>query len=344
MMKKLNFTYFVLLAANIYTFLFCLNLRAWSQEKIDEFNIPVSNVHLSDPFIYADKNDSTYYMYGSGGNGKVYSRASKDLRNWTKPFVVYNFPATHWGGDKTSCWAAEVHQYKGKYYLFTTSDDGKAAGVDVRGDTFPHRATQIYVANSPRGPFKDFTNNKPHTPFEWPCLDGTLWIEDGKPYMVFCHEWTQITDGTMDMVLLPQDLGVPQKASSVLFKASEAPFLKEVQPIPNKPYVTDGPFLFKTKTGKLGMLWSSWNDDKYVLMASYSKSGKLKGPWIHDKELLFSENGGHGMLFHTFDGKLMLSLHYVNPSEPNAGRKPFFIEMDDTGDKLIIKKDGILIK
>jgi hypothetical protein len=26
-------------------------------------------------------------------------------------------------------------------------------------------------------------------------LDGTLWVEDGVPYMIFCHEWIQITDG-----------------------------------------------------------------------------------------------------------------------------------------------------
>lgn len=50
------------------------------------------------------------------------------------------------------------------------------------------------------------------------------------------------------------------------------------------------------------------------------------------------------MLFKTFDGTLMLSLHYVDPKDERPGRKPMFVEVDDSGDKLKIKKDGIVIK
>ena len=31
------------------------------------------------------------------------------------------------------------------------------------------------------------------------CLDGTLWVEDGKPYMIYCHEWVETVDGEMDL-------------------------------------------------------------------------------------------------------------------------------------------------
>lgn len=315
-----------------------------AQDFKEEYNVPLADINLSDPFIFADNSDNTYYMYGSGGNGTVMARASKDLKNWTDRFAVYKFPAEHWAGEKAPCWAAEVHKYKGKYYLFTTSDNGKPIGKNIRGENYPRRATQIYVADSPRGPFKDFTNNQQHTPLDWPSLDGTLWIEKGVPYLVFCHEWTQIMNGTVEAVRLPKNLGVPKDIPFTLFKGFDAPYITESEPDPKKSYVTDGSFLFKTKTGRLGMIWSSWKGKDYVLIAAYSKSGKLKGPWIQDKELLFEANGGHGMLFHTFDGKMMLSMHYVDPKDARPGRQPMFIEIDDSGDRLVIKKDGIVLK
>jgi len=315
-----------------------------AQDFNPEFNIPLGNVNLSDPFIFADNGDNTYYMYGSGGNGMVMARASKDLKNWTDRFVVYKFPAEHWAGAKAPCWAAEVHKYKDKYYLFTTSDNGKPIGKNIRGDNYPRRATQIYVADSPRGPFKDFTDNQQHTPLDWPSLDGTLWIERGVPYMVFCREWTQVMNGTMEAVRLPKNLGVPEKKPITLFTGFNAPYITDPQPDPQKSYVTDGCFLFRTQTGRLGMIWSSWKGKDYVLMAAYSQSGKLKGPWIQDKELLFEANGGHGMLFRTFDGTLMLSMHYVDPKDARPGRQPMFIEVDNSGDRLVIKKDGLVLK
>ena len=328
----------------LFGMLLILKVPGLAQSVKEEYKVSVSNVSLSDPFIYAEKSDNTYYMYGSGGGGQVRCRASKDLKNWTEPFVVYQFPADHWAGPKAPCWAAEVHKYKGKYYLFTTSDDGKPIGKNILGNNYPHRASQIYVADSPRGPFKDFTNNKPHTPAEWPCLDGTFWIEGGVPYLVFCHEWTQVMNGTVEAVRLPKDLGVPKDPPFTLFKGSDAPYITESQPDPKKSYVTDGCFLFKTQKGKLGMIWSSWKGKDYVLMAAYSQSGKLKGPWVQDKELLFQDNGGHGMIFRTFDGKLMLSFHITDPKDERPHRKPVFMELDDSGDRLLIKKDGLVIK
>lgn len=325
-------------------FLLSCILISFCSAQNKEYPVSISDIRLSDPFVFGDISDSTYYLYGSGGGGVVYCRASKDLKNWTERFEVYRFPSTHWAGENASNWASEVHKYKGKYYLFTTSDDGKTVGKNVRGDEYPTRATQIYVADSPRGPFKDFTHNKAHTPLDWPCLDGTLWIEDGVPYMVFCHEWLQILDGTMDAVQLADDLGVPAVPSFLLFKGSDAPYIGG-RPEPLTNYVTDGPFLFKTKTGKLGMIWSSWKDEKYVLMAAYSNSGKLKGPWMQDEELLFGDNGGHGMLFKSFDGKRMLSIHYVAPGDDERPhRKPMFLEVDLSGDRLEIKEDGLIIK
>ena len=97
--------------------------------------------------------------------------------------------------------------------------------------------------------------------------------------------------------------------------------------------VTDGPQMFRTKTGKLGMLWSSWGEHRYAQGIAYSVSGKLKGPWVQEQEAFKGDNSGHGMLFTTFEGKRLFIIHH---SEGNGPRKPQIYEVDDSGDKLIL--------
>ena len=316
----------------------CLLPASLAQEV---YNVPITSIRCSDPFILPDASDHTYYMYSTGGGGRVMGRASKDLVNWTEPFVVMEFPETHWAGNRAASWAAEVHPYKGKYYLFTTSHTRETmVSLPGRGD-IPHRATQIYVADTPRGPFRDFTGNKPHTPWDWAALDGTLWIEDGVPYMVFCHEWLQTVDGTMELVRLPDDLGVPTEAPVTLFKASDAPWSGEMLELGEKTngmdiggQVTDGPWVFRTQTGRLGMLWSSWGKERYAIGVAYSESGSVKGPWVQEPRPLFEDNGGHGMLFRTFEGELKLCMHWTDQRDERPGRRPVIRDVDDSGDKL----------
>lgn len=38
-------------------------------------------------------------------------------------------------------------------------------------------------------------------------------------------------------------------------------------------YVADGPFLFRTGTGRLGMLWSSWSNSRCAQGVAYSGVG-----------------------------------------------------------------------
>ena len=73
----------------------------------------------------------------------------------------------------------------------------------------------------------------------------------------------------------------------------------------------------------------------YMVGIAESTSGKLAGPWIHQPEAMFSEGGGHPMLFRTFDGKLMMTLHSPN-SGPN--QRIHFFEMEDTGETLRIAR------
>ena len=98
-------------------------------------------------------------------------------------------------------------------------------------------------------------------------------------------------------------------------------------------WVTDGPQMFRTQTGKLGMLWSTWGKERYLQAVCYSESGTIAGPWVQEPEPFLANNSGHGMLFRTFEGKLVYIVHHA---EGNGPRKPQMWSVDDSGDKLVL--------
>ncbi len=99
-------------------------------------------------------------------------------------------------------------------------------------------------------------------------------------------------------------------------------------------HVTDGPYLYQSKSGKLFMIWSSFSP-LYTVGLAISDSGKLSGPWRQQEEPIINKDTGHGMLFTTFDGRLMMVLHSPN----NFGAQPHIYEMEDTGETLKLIKE-----
>ena len=261
----------------------------------------LQDIHIRDPFILLE--GGRYYLYGSRGNeawGKatgldVYE--SNDLVSWSGPSVVFTPPEGFWAD--MHFWAPEVHQYHGKFYMFVSFKSETAC-----------RGTQILVADTPKGPFT-LHSDGPVTPRDWECLDGTLYIDrDGKPYMVFCHEWLQVKDGEMCAVRLSDDLKQAVGEPFLLFRASEPDWaLKD-----KTEFVTDGPWMYRTASGKLLMLWSSSAANGYVEAIAYSDNGDVTGRWQHQKQLLFDQDGGHGMIFTSKEGKLFFILHNPNNS------------------------------
>ena len=258
---------------------------------------------------------------------------SSDLKEWQQPQTVLLLPDDFWA--RNMVWAPEMHEYNGKYYLFVTLTSSelhknmKKPDGETNWPPFHKRGTQIFVAHSPLGPFLPF-ENKPHTPENWMALDGTLYVEDNKPYMIFCHEWVEIVDGSMDYIQLSSDLSKPVGDPIKMFHASEANWSTSKN---NK--VTDGCFMHKTKSGKLMMIWSSFGVKGYAIGIAESESGKLKGPWIQQKELLYEQNGGHGMIFKTFENKLFLAFH--QPNSPKGHERLKLVEIEDTGESLKLK-------
>lgn len=331
MMKKRLFLLIATLVTLAYT-------NAASQHKPSEIrtNVPLDSIRLSDPFILADENTSTYYMTGTGG--RLWK--SKDLNTWTGPFHVAKTDPESWMGKDPMIWAAELHHYKGKFYYFATFTNRQVNIDTVKGNIIERRACHVLESDHPEGPYVPM-QDPTYLPANKPTLDGTLWVEpDGKPYMVYCYEWLQNWNGTMEKIQLKEDLSGSIGESKLLFKASDSPWSRERDDngniIPNK--VTDGPYLFKTKTGRLGMLWTSWVYDVYTQGVAYSTSGTLDGPWIHEKEPVTPPNFGHGMLFKTFDGKLLMAIHSHRSVNGKYIRYPHLFEVDLSGDKLVVGK------
>jgi hypothetical protein len=170
--------------------------------------VKLGSIHLRDVCILPDQASRTYYMVGPGFRN-VRAFTSKDLVSWQGPQTIYRPPTNVWGDiPVVNIWAPEMHMYKGKYYLFLTFDTRNRFTEQWR-DWLPRvtRGSQVLEAEKPTGPFVTFTNHST-LPMDMMTLDGTFWVEDGTPYMVFCHEWVQIKDGTVEYVRLKDDLSV----------------------------------------------------------------------------------------------------------------------------------------
>ena len=149
--------------------------------------------------------------------------------------------------------------------------------------------------------------------------------------MVFCHEWLQVGDGQIAAVPLSDDLSEAVGPPEVLFRASDAPWRGSF--CRHSGYVTDGPFLYRMKDNSLLMLWSSFTEKGYATGYAKSKSGEIHGPWIQRQEPLYFLDGAHSMLFHTFDGRLMMSLHCPNI---HTKKKMLLFEMEEKDGELYI--------
>jgi len=285
-----------------------------------------AEVQIRDPFVLPVPEEGNYYLYGStdaniwgkGTGFDVY--VGSDLETWDGPFPVFRPEPGFFAED--NFWAPEVYAYRGRYYMFATF---RRSGNRLLG-------TAVLAADSPLGPFR-LHSDGPVTPADWPCLDGTLHVDgEGQPWMVFCHEWTQVLDGEMCAVRLTDDLRAAAGEPVLLFRASEAPWttrLDAKSTAEGDVYVTDGAFLHRTAGGQLLMLWASFANNRYALGVASSASGSVLGPWVHKPEALFVQDGGHGMIFRALDGRLMLTIHAPNKT---PHERPLFLPVSETPD------------
>lgn len=276
-----------------------------------------SDINIRDPFVL--KEDGKYYLYGTRGE-TAWTKAegldvyvSDDLENWSEPHVCFTVPENFWG--EKEIWAPEVHKYNGSYYMFASFYSESRS-----------RATQILKSDTPMGPFLPFTDDA-ITPVGWTCLDGTFYVDkNGDPYIVFCREWVQVTDGEIHAMKLTKDLTAAAGEPKLLFSASQPEWADKTRNM----FVTDGPFLYRTSEGRLLMIWSTFTQSGYVQAIAYSDNGEIDGNWLHEKPM-FDKDGGHGMIFEDYNGQKHLILH--SPNE-NPLERPVLFD--------IVEKDGTL--
>lgn len=270
--------------------------------------LKLNEINIRDPFILPY--EGKYYMYGSRVGPQREGTSvwgeqlgfdvyiSEDLEDWSEPKCVFERNANFWGEE--DFWAPEVHCYNGKFYMLASF---KAPGKC--------RGTHILVADRPDSAFIP-VSEKTATPENWECLDGTLYIDkQGKPHIVFCHEWVQIGNGTVCERELSADLSRPVSEPRFLWSAQDYANVKTVIN-GREAFVTDGPFLYRCKNGELIAIWSSFNDAGYVELISKSDNRDIDGKWTVCDTPLSSENGGHGMIFQDFSGNTHFVMHKPN--------------------------------
>ena len=157
----------------------------------EDYPIVYNSFRIRDPFIFADPVSKKYYLhvhaddalYPTAAN-QIAVAISRNLRDWQKGGISYEAPASFWG--KADFWAPDLYYYEGKYYMFATF-----SGTDgIRG-------ASVLISDKPEGPFIPLVN-RPITPNGWQALDAALFVDENKdPWIVFSHEWTQISDGTI---------------------------------------------------------------------------------------------------------------------------------------------------
>ena len=286
----------------------------------------LDDIQIRDPFVLFDADTRRYHLFGSTDENIWSGPAtgfdtywSDDLVEWHGPTAAFRPSPDFW--SHTQYWAPEVHRHEGAFYLFATfTADGERRGTQI-----------LRSSGGPEGPYEPWSDG-PLTPRAWECLDGTLHVEDGTPYLVFCHEWKDVGDGEVQAIRLTPDLRGVAGDPVLLFRASEASWARSI-PRPEFPqvFVTDGPFLHRTADGRLLMLWSSFGDTGYAMGVATSESGTIAGPWTQAAEPIWPADGGHGMIFADAEGRLLLTLHTPNSTPDERAR---FFPLEETPEGL----------
>ena len=302
----------------------------------------LSDLRMRDPFIYTDKARGLYFLYGTGmgfadgaANIDPYFDfyVSEDLETFYGPYMAFKPPKGYWGVKHY--WAPEVHAYGGKYYMFASFKGG--IGED--------RGTAVLIADQPEGPFVPLSDGhvtlKGHE-----CLDGTLLVEDGQPYIAFCHEWTEMYYGKIKALPMKDDLSasLPVEPITIFDHETERlPWVRLMRDdrVSKVGLLTDAPFFHRLPGGKLLMTWSCYSSREagcnggYVIAGMISDSGKIAGPWRHLDELLLDHDCGHSALFYDLQGRLKLVSHAHDGN--HGGETPVIVDVTESEERITVQ-------
>ena len=276
-----------------------------------------NEINIRDPYVLL--HEDRYYLYGTrsescwGEADGFDCYVSADRENWEGPVEIFHRPEGFWA-DR-AYWAPECVCYRDAFFLITTL-----------GAADRKKGVYVLRSDSPLGPFAPY--GVCLTPEDWSCIDGTLFFEEGQPWLIFSHSFEDDPKGDMCLLPLKEDLSAAVGEPVTLFSAAEAPWAR---PVPfakaefgmdGDVYFTDGPCVKKLHDGELIMTWSSWSEQAYAVGVAMSENGRVRGPWRQLGTPLYPANGGHGMIFTEKDGSLCFTLH--TPNDKYLERPAFY--------------------
>ena len=305
-----------------------------------------NDIRAHDPFIVTDQKRGCYFwaqdslLTGREGRdcGGVDIRRSTDLKNFEEPTSAWRPPKDFFA--QWQYWAPELHYHNGNWYMFTTTT-GEMKGSGIETGAFPKdkiRGTMVFISDKPEGPYEPWSDG-PLTPHDMLTLDGTFYVDkNNKPWMVYCHEWLQVIDGTMEAIPLSDDLKKAIGEPIHLFKSSDAPwstggYCESYDGVVYQKtiHVTDGCFMFKDLSGGLCMLWTTSSKGAYTTGIARSPNGEITGPWMHSENPIYDKDGGHPMLFKTLEGKDMIAMHSNHHKRGEERLLIYPVKYTDTG-------------
>lgn len=259
-------------------------------------------IHIRDPFVFVE--DDRYYLLGTTGDDPwglasdftLYE--SSDLETFDPICIMVEDSSL---AGYTNRWAPELHRYEGKYYLIVSlfrADKG--------------RGSMVLVSSSLGEPFVPLTGEY-ITPEGWGCLDATLFIHEGKPYLCFSNEWTTpIThdgDGALFIAELSHDLRQLVTPPVKIISGKYNGLSKQVCNSEARGFVAEGPWLYEDGN-RIVLLWSTFTETGYTVIQSHSEGG-VYGDYVFDR-VVFSKDGGHCMRFLDLQGKPWITMHQPN--------------------------------
>lgn len=290
--------------------------------------LKTADIRIRDPYVVVY--EGAYYMYCSMEDGRTVGvYRSTDLSNWEDPRTVYTLPTDSWA--ECDLWASEVHLYKGRYYLFVSHKSHES-----------WRGTQIAVCDTPDGTFLPLAD-KPATPWGVSCIDGTLYVENDTPYMIYSKDWAgdfpnrDVYIGEIWAVQLTTDLKEAAGEPFLLFTSDSADYPSVTHEFYGKTvtrYGSDAPFMSVLSDGTLYLTWSPIPDNNYIVSAAVCTDGTIRGTWKHLEKPLFDKNGGHAMFFTDLQGQRKLCIHCP---EAWMQERALFLDVIETEGSLQLK-------
>lgn len=273
----------------------------------------VSEVPLADPQVILY--NGTYYAYGTHSDYGIEVYSSSDLKTWKNMGLALNKVDSY--ADRWF-WAPEVYHIGNLFYMYYSADEHIC----------------VATSDSPTGPFVQ----KSKSPMlSEKCIDSSLFIDDGKPYLFF----VRFNDGNNIWVAqLANDYQtILQETIHPCIHVSQS---WEQNQIP-EGRVNEGPFVYKHN----GIYYMTYSANHYMSRnygIGVATANDVMGKWIkadynpilqRPKSLVGT---GHDALFLDKNGVLRIVFHAHHDSKTIHPRLMYIGEVHFTQTKSGIDK------